>query len=130
MVMSGQSATQAGQHVLDDGVQDFLKKHMNSLVKWDLIRFFHDNPHTKDTAENIAQYTGRDIVKVEHELKGLAAAQVLQVNDIAGVTVYQLGSDEHIRQTINGFMEACHNRAFRTEAIQHVIQCMQQVEKI
>jgi len=41
---------------MDPGLLDFLKTRVNSFVKWDLVRFFHENPHTTDTAENVARY--------------------------------------------------------------------------
>ena len=129
-MVSGQSAAEVSHYAIDDNVQDFLHNRLDSLVKWDLIRFFHDNPHTRDTAENIASYTGRDVKNIERELKGLVAAKVLQVEKIAGLIIYELSTDEAIRQTINRFMEACHNRAFRTKAIYHVIQRMQTTQRI
>jgi len=45
---------------LDPELLTFLKGTVNTFVKWDLVRFFHENPHTTDTAENIARYAGRD----------------------------------------------------------------------
>jgi hypothetical protein len=44
---------------------EFLKTKVNSFVKWDLVRFFHENPNTTDTAENIARYAGRDVATIE-----------------------------------------------------------------
>ena len=105
-MVSGQSAAEVSHYTIDDNVQDFLHNRLDSLVKWDLIRFFHDNPHTRDTAENIASYTGRDVKNIERELKGLVAAKVLQVEKIAGLIIYEFSTDEAIRQTIDRFMEA------------------------
>lgn len=50
-------------HLMDDidsRLLDFIRTRVNSFIKWDLVRFFHDNPHTTDTTENIARYTGRE----------------------------------------------------------------------
>ena len=123
-MVSGQTVTDMPQQTINDAIQDFLHNRLDSLVKWDLIRFFNDNPHTKDTAENIARYTGRDVANIEQELKELVAAEVLQIEQIAGMTLYELAADARVRQTINRFMEACHDRTFRTRAIYHVIQRM------
>ena len=57
--------------------EDFLKHKVNSFIKWDLVRFFHDNPHTADTADNIAGYIGRDTKTVQRELDSLVEADVL-----------------------------------------------------
>lgn len=104
---------------------DFLRNKVNSFIKWDLVRFFHDNPHTRDTAENLARYTGRDLKTVERELNGLVAVQVLQLEMVGNAKVYTLSSDPQVRQTINAFMEACQDREFRVKAIHHVIRGMQ-----
>ncbi|MBC7872304.1 MAG: hypothetical protein H7Y09_15780 [Chitinophagaceae bacterium] len=103
----------------------FLHQKVNSFVKWDLVRFFHDNPHTKDTVENLARYIGRDVKTIERELNSLASADVLKREEISGLDIYELGEDKAIRQLIAEFIEACHDRAFRVEAIHHVIKEMQ-----
>ena len=61
---------------------------------------------------------------IEQELKELVAAEVLQIEQIAGMMLYELAADVRVRQTIKRFMEACHDRTFRTRAIYHVIQRM------
>jgi hypothetical protein len=104
---------------------DFLRNKVNSFIKWDLMRFFHDNPHTRDTAENLARYTGRDLKTVERELNGLVAVQVLQTEVVGSAKVYTLSSDPEVRETINAFMVACQDREFRVKAIHHVIRGMQ-----
>lgn len=104
---------------------DFLRNKVNSFIKWDLVRFFHDNPHTKDTADNIARSTGRECEDLERELAGLVAARVLRVEDIGGLKIYQLTDDATMRGLINDFIDACHDREFRVKAIHHVISGMQ-----
>ena len=104
---------------------DFLRNQVNSFIKWDLVRFFHHNPHTRDTAENIAQYTGRDVRTVERELNELVSVLVQQADEIGGTNVYCLSDDNETRRLINAFMEACQDREFRVKAISHVIRGMQ-----
>jgi hypothetical protein len=104
---------------------DFLRNKVNSFIKWDLVRFFHDNPHTRDTAENLARYTGRDLKTIERELGGLVTVQVLRMDEMGGAKVFRLSDDPQIRHLINAFMEACQDREFRVKAIHHVIRGMQ-----
>lgn len=105
---------------------DFLRNKVNSFIKWDLVRFFHDNPHTRDTAERIAEYTGRDRRTIERELEGLVESDVLRAADLQpGVRVYQLTDDATMRKLIKEFIDACHDRDFRVKAIHHVIRGMQ-----
>ncbi|MEQ8672323.1 MAG: hypothetical protein RLP44_15575 [Aggregatilineales bacterium] len=110
---------------IDTNLLEFLRDKVNSFIKWDLVRFFHDNPHTKDTAESIANFTGRDLRTIERELNGLVKAGVLKSKRVSGMVVYLLNNDTTVQATINDFMEACNDRQFRVEAIQYVIQEMQ-----
>jgi len=118
------------QSASDDPIQmnstwkKFIQNKVNSFIKWDLVRFFHDNPHTRDTASGIAQFIGRDQATIEAELKGLVDAGVLTIHKMAEVQVYHLTTDHKIRQRITEFVAACHNREFRVQAIQHIINGM------
>ncbi len=103
---------------------DFLKTKVNSFVKWDLVRFFHENPNTTDTAENIARYAGRDVATIEAELDELVGAGVLRRQRISELTVYSLIEDPAIRSLVDQFILACDDRQFRVKAIYHIIRGM------
>ncbi len=109
---------------MDPRLLDFIRTKVNSFIKWDLVRFFHDNPHTTDTAEGIARYTGRDLRTVEPELHDLVDSGVLQTTDLDDITVYTLATDTDTRRLINKFILACDDRQFRVKAIYHVIRGM------
>ena len=110
---------------MDEALETFLRDKENSFIKWDLVRFFHDTPYAKDTAENIARYTGRDIPTVEDELTDLVDKQILVRQEIADKVVYGLVDDIEVREIIHRFMEACHDRNFRVKVINQVIQARQ-----
>lgn len=104
----------------------FLRGKVNTFVKWDLVRFFHDNPHLAETAENIAQFTGRRPGDLVDELDELADDGVLQRKRVSGVYIYTLASDDLTRTLVEQFVTACDDRQFRIEAINQVIREMQQ----
>jgi len=108
----------------DPKLMEFLREKVNTFVRWDLIRFFHDNAHAMDTAENIAHYIGRDVRPVEAELLGLVEDKVLKLNQTANVKVFALSSDPAIREVVNRFVLACDDRQFRVKAINQVIRGM------
>jgi len=101
--------------------ETFLRYRVNSFIKWDLVRFFYDNPHTVDTAENIANTIGRDARTVQRELDGLVSADVLEATNLNSGRVYRYSNNAESRRLVADFMRACHNREFRVKAIQHVI---------
>jgi hypothetical protein len=103
---------------------EFLKNKVNTFVKWDLVRFFHENPNTTDTAENIARYAGRDMATIEVEMDELVGAGVLSRQRIGDLTVYSLIEDPAMRSLVDQFILACDDRQFRVKAIYHIIRGM------
>jgi circadian clock protein KaiC len=101
---------------MDPRLLEFLQKKINSFVKWDLVRFFYDNPHTTDTADNIARYAGRSVETIRHELAELSQEQVLEENQLGDMTVYSLASDRQTRELLEQFVQASDDRQFRVKA--------------
>ena len=109
---------------MDPDLLAFLTTKVNSFVKWDLIRFFYENPHTTDTAENIARYAGRNVETTRAELAELVDQGVLTESRLGKMTVYSLTNDPEIRGLIRRFVEASDDRQFRVKAIYHIIRSM------
>lgn len=109
---------------MDPRLLEFLRMKVNSFVKWDLVHFFHNNPHTTDTAENIARYAGRSVETIRSGLAELAQDGVLEESQLGGMTVYSLASDSDIRDMLEQFVKASDDRQFRVKAIYHIIRGM------
>jgi len=109
---------------MDPDLLEFLRTKVNSFAKWDLLRFFHDSPHTTDTAENIARYAGRGVETIRGELAELARDGVLEENQLGGMIVYSLAQDQRIREMLDQFVKASDDRQFRVKAIYHIIRGM------
>ena len=109
---------------IDPRILELIQTRINSFIKWDLVRFLHTNPHTADTAENLARYTGRDVRLVEPELHELVDDGVLDAEDLSGMIVYTLTTDPELRELVDRFIERCDDRQFRIKAIYHVIRSL------
>ena len=107
---------------MDPQLLEFLQTKVNSFVKWDLVRFFHDNPHTTDTADNIARYAGRSVETIRAELAELARDGVLEENQLDDMIVYSLVPDRQTRELLERFVKASDDRQFRVKAIYHIIR--------
>lgn len=107
---------------MDPRLLDFLQTKVTSFVKWDLVRFFHDNPHTTDTAENIARYAGRDPARIRVELAELARDGVLEESQLGEMVVYSLALDPETRSLLDLFVEASDDRQFRVKAIYYIVR--------
>lgn len=109
---------------IDPELLDLIQTRINSFIKWDLVRFFHENPHTTDTADNIARYTGRDVRIVEPELAQLARDSVLELDQLPDMRIYTYTDNPTMRSLIGQFLDRCEDRQFRVKAIYHVIRSL------
>lgn len=109
---------------MDPALLDFVKSKVGSFIKWDLVRFFYENPNTADTAENIARYAGRHVDAVQPELDELVESGVMEKRTLDQTAIYSLATDEQIRQLVDQFIRACEDRHFRVKAVYHIIKNM------
>lgn len=124
MVANGDDFTTRLMNDMDPALLDFVKAKVNSFIKWDLVRFFYENPHTADTVENIAKYAGRNAAAVKPELEEMVESGVMEKRDVEGIQIYSLAENEHIRELIDRFILACEDRHFRVKAVYHIIRGM------
>lgn len=110
---------------MDPELLEFVKRKVNSFIKWDLVRLFHENPETVDTAENIAKYAGRAVSAVSPELDELEASGIMTRRMLGDKPVYSLTQDEVMRALVERFIQACEDRHFRVKAVYHIIRGMQ-----
>ena len=110
---------------MPEDLLDFVKTKVNSFIKWDLVRFFHENKNTVDTAENIAKYAGRHFSAVAPELEDLEQSNIMESRVIGDQVVYSLTQDPDMRDLIDRFIVACEDRHFRVKAVYHIIRGMQ-----
>ena len=109
---------------MDPTLLNFVKTKVNSFIKWDLVRFFYENPHTADTVENIAKYAGRNANAVKPELEDLVESHIMQKQTLNDTAIYSLSNDDDMRALVDKFILACEDRHFRVKAVYHIIRGM------
>ena len=109
---------------MDPTLLDFVKTKVNSFIKWDLVRFFYENPHTADSVENIAKYAGRNADAVKPELEDLVESGIMEKKMLDSTAIYSLATDEDMRALVDQFILACEDRHFRVKAVYHIIRGM------
>ncbi|MDX1522812.1 MAG: hypothetical protein R3264_14390 [Anaerolineae bacterium] len=109
---------------MDPTLLNFVKTKVNSFIKWDLVRFFYENPHTADTVDNIAKYAGRNATAVKPELEDLVESGIMQKQALNDTAIYSLSADDSMRALVDKFILACEDRHFRVKAVYHIIRGM------
>jgi len=84
---------------------DRLVPHLDSFVKWELLRFLHGNPQTLATLEDLARYTGRDEMELKPAARALAIAGILQQVDAGDRYEYCLTEDDTLRHLIGHLIQ-------------------------
>jgi hypothetical protein len=124
LVANGDDFTARLMNDMDPVLLDFVKTRVNSFIKWDLVRFFYENPNTNDTVENIAKYAGRNAAAVKPELEDLVESGVMQKRDVEGTSIYSLAENQDMRELVDRFILSCEDRHFRVKAVYHIIRGM------
>ena len=124
MASNGDDFTTRLMDDMDPILLDFVKTKVNSFIKWDLVRFFHENPHTADTVENIARYAGRNATAVEPELEELVNSGIMQKSMMGSTPIYSLKANKDMQALVDRFIMACEDRHFRVKAVYHIIRGM------
>jgi hypothetical protein len=104
---------------------EFVRSKVDTFIKWELVRFFHDNPYAADTAENIARFAGREPRFVEEGLEELINSGLLEASMPGTVRVYRFTKDQGARDLVASFVAACDDREFRMRATNLVIEGLQ-----
>jgi len=112
---------------MDQRVLEFIKKHVTTFTRWDVIKFCHENPHTVDTAENLARYVGRAVEVIQQEAEEMTTEGIFQSTSKGGRTVYSLTDDPEIRRLITALVEGAQERTFRMKLVYHILRAGGQV---
>ncbi len=82
-----------------------LLPHLDSFVKWELLRFLYDNPDTPSTIGELARYLGRDEMELKPACRALASAGILHQIDLGPEYAYSLARDEELRWSVGHLVE-------------------------
>ena len=107
---------------MDPRVLDFVKQHVTTFTRWDTLRFFHENPYTQDTAENLARYVGRSPDVIRQEAQEMAEEGIFRSLGRGEHTVYLLTEDTDTRRLIASLVEAARDRNFRMKLVYHILR--------
>jgi hypothetical protein len=80
--------------------------HLDSFVKWDLLRFLHEAPTTSATVGELARYLGRDETELKPAARALAVAGILRQEDVGTGYSFSLVEDEETRELIGRLVES------------------------
>ena len=106
---------------MEPGMRQLLLWDVNSLVRWDVLRFFVENDYAAANLDEIAHATGRDTEELLAATGGLVSSGWLARRTVEGETTYTLTQERERRVRLNEFHTALQDQDFRLKAIYHWI---------
>jgi len=106
--------------VLEPDLTTFVEQHVQSLLAWDIIVYFHRNPDSAIGREELAARLGRRAEEVEPEVLRLSQTGLLALDD--GMIRYSPSEDAE--KCAGRFVAACHDRNSRLALIALVLHRM------
>jgi hypothetical protein len=107
---------------MDSRVLNFIKGYVTTFTRWDMIKFFHENANTQDTAENLARYVGRASDIIQKESKEMVSEGIFRSVLRGEHVVYMLTADENVRQLVADLVQAARDRTFRMKLVYHILR--------
>lgn len=87
-----------------ENIGKFLEGIAESMVRTEIILFFHRNQFAMDVARNIARWIGRDVNVVEKELERLVEQKILDKMGQGLSAIYSYTQDVETIETIDKFV--------------------------
>ncbi len=116
---------------IDQEAAATLLPHLDSFVKWELLRFLHDNPNLEAAIEDLARYTGRDETELKPAARALHAARLFDQGDGETGYTYSITSDEKMRgmvdQLVQGFVA---DRLVRLAISSHILKAHKEAARL
>jgi hypothetical protein len=105
------------EDVLGLATTHFVDRHVRSLLTWDILVFFHRNPDAVLDVDGLAARLGRHVEELQVECDELCRDRILQC--AGGLVRYR--PEPEMRDTIEGFVNACQDRGRRLALIAMVL---------
>lgn len=116
---------------IDQEAAGRLLPHLDSFVKWELLRFLHDNPDLEAAIEDLARYTGRDETELKPAARALHAAGLFRQGEGEFGYTYSLTSDERLRRQIDQLVEGfVADRLVRLSISSHILKARKETIRL
>ena len=102
---------------------EFVDRHLDSFVKWDVLVYFHENQEIEKKVSGLALDIGRKVSSLEPVLEGLAAQGILESEEEPGdERSYRYSATSEFKLGMEKFSEATRDRANRLAFVSKVLQ--------
>jgi hypothetical protein len=112
---------------LDHEIDEFIEKHANTFVKWEVVQFFHDHSQEWIRAEELAKTLNRPLRVIKKEIRELYANGLLEEQKSDQVHRYRFRPPDTeegraLRATLARLIALCHEREGRLRVVYKLLK--------
>ena len=117
------SQPQIASAELDPALLAFVKCHITSFVKWDVLRALAEQPGTWTDSSSLAREMARPFAKVDEALVELSAEGLVEAVGPADVRAYRLNEDEPTTVVLKRLIaRVTRSQELRRIVVAHILQ--------
>ena len=108
---------------VDTQTLEFIQKYLTSYTRWEMLKYFAENPSAAETARGLARRLNKDVRQVSEALKSLARTGIISNGNGQSIedATYTLTADESVRSTLFRIAESAKlNNRFRLLLNYHI----------
>ncbi len=108
---------------VDSETLEFIQKYLTSYTKWEMLKYFAENPEASETARGFARRLNKDVRQISEALKSLARTGIINNGNGRNSEdgAYTLTTDEGMRSGLLRIAEASRtNNRFRLLVNYHI----------
>lgn len=106
---------------VDAETLDFVQKYLTSYTKWELLKYFAENPTAVESSKGFARRLGKDIRQIGEALKSLSRTGIIGNGSGSETAGYTLTADDAQRSTLQKIAAAARsNNRFRLLLNYHI----------
>ncbi len=112
----------------DEEIEEFLQRHVNSFIKWEIIRFFHANPETGFTLNELSKIFSRTLKQLRPNIRELSEGGLIKQQKQDGNTVFSFDlsdadlKEKNMKKLVNDFVNLCQTRQGRLRVIYKMLK--------
>ena len=106
---------------VDAETLEFIQKYLTSYTKWEMLKYFAENPTATETARSLARRLNKDVRQITEAFKSLARTGIVGNGQGSEDAAYSLTADESQRAVLFRIAESVKaNNRFRLLLNYHI----------
>ncbi len=112
----------------DEEIGEFLQQHVSSFIKWEIIRFFHANPQTGFTLNELTKIFSYTLKNLKPNMQELSEGGLIKQQKQGGTTTFSYDlsdadpKEKKLKKLIDDFIILCQTRQGRLRVIYRMLK--------